>query len=668
MRKIATHAVLGLILCLCVLVSTRVEVAAQNSNPATQPALSKQDRALLLQALRLARQNRWLEVQTVLPLAKDPLVRDVVQWVYFTKGAGPADFSEVTSLIRRHPDWPKRGALTLRAEKAMPANLPDSSIVAWFKDYPPKTYDALNRYLDALQRQGRVAEVRKVAGEWWRGSQLTPEQQRRLYSEYGSMIGVQDHLIRLNKIMDDKAYANARGIASVLGRGYPALVEARIALQQDDPRVNALVSAVPSNLQRDPGLMLERLRWRRKKDMDVAAIEMLHSMPAGASNVDAWWNERQILARRLMDRRQYQSAYLLVAKHGLKEGASYAEAEFLAGWLALTFTKQPWKAFEHFERLYNTTATPISRARGAYWAGRASDALGHSEVARPWYQVGAQNQTTFYGQLAAGRLSSDYKPPRQSTPARTVQGENRFNSLAMTQAARALNEAGFRQETTDFLNALSDSVTKAEEFLYVAELSRDLDHLHNAVRIAKKGITRGVVLMDHAFPTILQRMKGQTTEWALIHALIRQESQFDYAATSPVGARGLMQLMPATAAETSKKLGIPFNANALTANPDYNIRLGSYYIQKLIERYDGSYPLALAAYNAGGGRVNRWLKENGDPRRGEIDIVDWIEMIPYSETRNYVQRVMEGLAIYRMKLRNVQDSYNGPTRWGVQPR
>ncbi len=624
--------------------------------------MSARDQALTRQALWAAAHGRWNEGKQAIALTKNVLPGRLFFWLYYTRGMGPVDFRHVMALIRECPDWPKQGMLRTVAEKAMPLDLPDQAVVAWYRDYPPKTFDAEMRYLGALQRQGNTPALDEAAGNWWRAATMTPDQQARFYNTYARHLKVRDHLARMDGQLRGGAETNARIIAQTLGHGYPALVLARIALAEDAPNADSLVAAVPGPLQRDPGLLYERVKWRRIHNYDLGAIEMLHNMPPAETvpNLSDWWTERQIIARRLMSRGDYRSAYYLVSDHIDKEGSAFAQAEFLAGWLALIYLKEPWKAFQHFEALYKSSDTSTGKSRAAYWAGRASDALGHPEVGRRWYQAAARSQTAFYGQLAIGRLANEYKPPQQLPPRRSVAGQNRFNKLEMVQAARLLNQAGFRQETTDFLNALSDEVTTPEEYLYVAELSRDLDHLQNAVRIARKGLNKGIFLMDSAFPTILKRMRGIDIEWALVHGIIRQESAFDFSAVSSAGARGMMQVMPGTAADVARKLGIPFRPDALTADPNYNIRIGSAYMKHLLDIYDGSYPLAVAAYNAGPARVSGWVRDTGDPRTGQIDNIDWIEQIPIAETRNYVQRVLEAVYIYRIKLRDVQKSYNAP--------
>lgn len=624
--------------------------------------MSAGDRTLTHQALQAVKRRDWKRAETLIAQTRDPLAAKVYYWLYYTEdGTRPAQFNRVSAFIRQNPAWPQQGKLKLTAEKAMPADLPAADVIRWFDEYDPLTPEAMERYLAALLADNQTEKAGRELRAWWKNAKLESVQQNNFLARYGRVLDRQSHVNRFGALLEKRQYTNARAIARHLGKGYPALAEARIALAEGKGGVDSVLASVPPHLQNDPGLMLERLRWRRRNGKDFAALEILHNMPPvdTIANPEDWWEERHILARRFMEEKRYESAYLLVEAHGLKEGVPFAEAAFLAGWLALKVNK-PWRAFEHFESLYHKTTTPISRARGAYWAGRASEALKHPDIARQWYRTAARYQTTFYGQTAIGKLADEYKPPQQLPPEKTVAGQQKFETRDMVQAVRILNGAGFRDETNLFLDALSDHVKTPEDYLLVANLAVDLGHNHNAVRIAKRGLQKGILLMEQAYPTMLTRMKKVEIEWALVHALIRQESAFDQMALSSAGARGLMQLMPATAQGVAKSYKISHKSDWLTSNPDHNIRLGSLYMKQMLGRFDGSYPLALAAYNAGPGRVDKWMKQFGDPRKGNVDMLDWIEQIPIAETRNYVQRVLEGVYVYRMKLGDVQKSFNAP--------
>ncbi len=608
--------------------------------------------------------GQWRNAETLASRARDPLVAKLFYWYAYKEEHGKPAFQRIAGFIRQNPDWPHQARLRLSAERALlrERGIADSDITGWFSEHAPQTADGMYAYLAALQRTNRMDALRDTLGGWWRTTLMSPDDQKRFLQSYGSHIDRETHHVRMDHLLFRQHYTNARSLAALLGDGYPALVQARIAVAEGQQGVDAAIANVPAHLSRDPGLLYERLKWRRVNNRDFGAMEILHAPPPAemVTNLPDWWRERHIIARRLIQEGKFEDAYMLVSRHQQKEGFPFAQAEFLAGFLALKIEK-PWRAFEHFEALYHRTSSPISRSRGAYWAGRASEDLGHAGIADQWYRAAARHQITYYGQLAMARLDAAQTPPEQFIPRRTIEAKIALNANEMVQAVRLLHAAGMRRDTTAFLNALSRQIDTPDEYYALAELATSLDHHHNAIQVAKAGLQKNIMLVDHAYPTILSRLRGiDRVEWALVHALIRQESEFDFAARSHAGASGLMQLMPATAAETARKLGIAHQQSWLVDRPDHNIRLGAAYLEEMIRRYDGSYALALAAYNAGPGRADRWLREFGDPRKGEIDLVDWVELIPIYETRNYVQRVLESTYIYRLKLRDVQQYVGAP--------
>lgn len=632
-------------------------------------ALTKESRQMIVQGLQAAKQGRWTDAKRLISQSQDKSAIALYDWLNFTRPeTKTVDFDRISDFIRDNPDWPRQNTLKELAEKSMPATLSDKEVMDWFDDNGPQTAKGMARYVEALVNQGQSQIAEKRLNDWWPKASLNNEEQAFFMGRYAAMIDHSAHIARLNTVLFRKQYTNARALARMIGKGYPALAEARIGLAESRPGIDGLVRAVPAHLQDDPGFMLERLRWRRKNNMDFGAIEILQNMPPPSQipNIGEWWKERNIMARRLIDKKDYRTAYLVVSKHGMKEGADFAAAEFMAGWLALKFNKQADKAFGHFEALYNGTSTPISKSRGAYWAGKASEKLDRDDIAKQWYQTAARYQTAFYGQMAIGALSSDARPPQQVPPERTLGAESRFYNKNIVKAAKLLHQAGYWKETTEFLDAMASNIKDPEEYILIADLSESLEHYHNAVRIAKKGLEKNIMMVDHAFPTILPRMRTVQQEWALVHGVIRQESQFDPQAMSPVGARGYMQLMPATAREVARKKGIAHQTDWLITRPEHNIDLGDDYLGQLIDYYDGSYPLAIAAYNGGMGNVNKWIARFGDPRKGDIDMIDWIELIPFDETRNYVQRVMESTYIYRLKMKAIQRSVSTPLHVSLQ--
>jgi soluble lytic murein transglycosylase len=360
----------------------------------------------------------------------------------------------------------------------------------------------------------------------------------------------------------------------------------------------------------------------------------------------SWWDERQQVARRLLLAGNPDLAYRLVEQHGPSDSAAYCDAEFLTGYIALRYRNDQAGAYEHFVHMLARTTTSFGRARAAYWAGRAAEAEGKVDLATKWYSAGAENMATFYGQLAAHQLGKDAPPHPVPEPRPDSATQAQFNSQELIRAALLFFAAGDRDHAGKFLLQLADQAKTALDFAMLASLAEAHGRVDLAIAVARRSIEAGLPLMMHGYP-VTSLPGGGSTEPSLLFAIVRQESAFSPDATSRVGARGLMQLMPATAANVAGKLQLPFSLERLTSDGVYNLQLGRSYIEGLIEDFGGSYPLAIAAYNAGPGRVKQWLHAFGDPRGRDIGMVDWIESIPFNETRIYVQRVLENLQVYR---------------------
>jgi soluble lytic murein transglycosylase len=470
---------------------------------------------------------------------------------------------------------------------------------------------------------------------------------------FAVQLRVQDHRSRLDRLLWEHQAAAARRMLALVDERHQALALARLALADDEPGIEAALQRVPNSLATDGGLQFERLHWRRRKDQDAAAIDILRAPPAQLGRPVAWWTERQIVIRRLIERQDPATAYQLAANHGMTGGPPLTEAEFLAGWLALHFLKQPAAAFEHFQRLYATAATPMSRARGAYWSGRAAEARGKAELARQWYAKAAQYPTMFYGQLGAEAVGGPHPITLPEQPVPSQAEVVAFNGRELVQVVRMLHEidpADGADRVGLFLRRQIRDAETTEDHVLLARLALEVHRPDLAIFSTKEAFqAEGLTLPELGYPSIaLHHTAG--VEPALLLSLIRQESTFNPTTVSSAGARGLMQLMPATARAVAAKLKVPFAEPQLTGDPDTNILLGSAYLAALLDSYNGSYILAIAAYNAGGTRVREWLTKFGDPRTGAIDPLDWIESIPIGETRNYVQRLLEALQVYRLRL------------------
>ncbi|MBP2298549.1 lytic transglycosylase domain-containing protein [Azospirillum picis] len=610
-------------------------------------ALSPQDVAIYRDAFRLAGDERVAEALARAAQAQDPLPAKVVRWMALaTPGGGT--FDEIAAFIRDNPDWPNMAALRRQAEMAMP-DLPPAQVVEWFRQAPPLTNDGFVRYADALVATGSVDRATSLIRKQWTEGSFTADEEATFLSHYTPYLRQQDHKARIDRLLWAKQEGPVRRMLPFFDEAYDTLIEARIALDNDSTGAEAALSRVPPGLRDDPGLMFDQARSLRRRGDDAGALEIIARAGSDMGRPQSWWSERHLLARRAMERGDYNLAYRLVSANGMSEGSSFADAEFLSGFLALRFLDKPSEAFAHFHRLYRSVSAPISKARGAYWCGRAAEALGQTGPAGEWYAKAATYPTTFYGQLAFRHVSGGtvtLPAPPSVSPSESAA----FDRREVVRVARLLSEIGGNadEQATSFLRRISLDAKTAADYVLAARLATQLDRRDLAVAAAKDAAQNEIFLVEAGYP--LTDFRPAAPELALIHGIIRQESTFNPRIVSSAGARGLMQLMPTTAQLVAGKLGMKHTNARLTADPGYNVTLGSAYLAELIDRFNGSWVLAVAGYNAGPNRVRQWLQTYGDPRTEAIDVVDWIELIPISETRNYVQRVLEAVQVYRARL------------------
>jgi soluble lytic murein transglycosylase len=438
-----------------------------------------------------------------------------------------------------------------------------------------------------------------------------------------------------------------------VGADWRKLAEARIALREESPGVDAKLKAVPSVLSGNPGLAYERFIWRMRKDRYEEAATLIVDSSSSAETLgrpEDWAERRALLARRQLRDGDPRMAYQVAASHHLAGGSDYADLEFIAGFVALRHLGDAQAGLDHFRRLTAAVSTPISLARGAYWEGRALDQLGQTDAARAAFARAAQNHTAYYGLLAAERQGMPLDPEilgRQQYPDWQTAS---FADSSVLQAAILLQQAGDRALAKRFLLHLAEGLN-AQELGQLGDMALSLDEPHFAVLIGKQAAERGIILPRVYYPVTDLVPDGLAVSRALALSIARRESEFDPGVVSPAGARGLMQVMPETARMMATKLGKGFDRARLTSDPAYNAALGSEYLKQLLEEFGPSIALIASGYNAGPGRPRAWVEQFGDPRRDDVDVVDWVEMIPFSETRTYVMRVAESVVIYRAKLK-----------------
>lgn len=571
---------------------------------------------------------------------KNPLLRKVALGALMAQPDTPYDFAQISGFLSANPGWPDNKEIRQRAEEKLPAGLSPAQLGHWFNANPPMTLAGFDLMISAMRATGKAESARKLIRERWINGAFGNIEQGDFLKRYGGELTGKDHWRRLDKLLWNGTDGAAQRMLPLVGKNLAALAKARLAPTARN------IGRVPASLRHDPGLVLLEIKQARRNEANATAADLLRHQPNAAEQDDAWWDERNIIARRFLKAGQLSRAYQLASQHRLPPGAAMAEAEFLAGWIALRFLKQPEKAMRHFKALDAISNFPISKARAAYWLGRCQQAQGHADQARSWYAKAAVYPTTFYGQLAQAEIEKKsiltIRAPRIDAAERTA-----FTSREDIRIIRLLQQIGETRRAEAFMLAASARATTQLEFSLLAQLANDMERHDLAVRIGKRAVQRNILLDNEAYP-VPDYLLPERPEKALLLGLIRQESMFNPTITSPANAIGLTQLLPSTARGLARELGIGFSASRLT-DPAYNIRLGSRYLADRIDGFNGSVILAVASYNAGPARVRQWLESIGDPRDGR-DPVDWIEQIPIDETRNYVQRVLEATQIYRARL------------------
>lgn len=598
-----------------------------------------------LAAINAARAGDWTPAYAHAEQSHDKLALKIVRWLDYTRASPGGRFAEIASFIEQNADWPLQKVLRRRAEEGL-AGENDDTAADWLKHHPPISGAGKARAAEIAIDRGKVeAGVAALRAAWIEGD-FTPAAERALIARFATILRPEDHWQRLDRLLWDGQSDAARRLLPLVSADERKLVEARLALAGDAAKAGTLVAEVPEKLRSDPGLAFEEARWWRKKNNYDNAARLLLAHADNPRHPAAWWSERLLVARRLLVAGNIDVAERLVQQPERGGDHLDAEAEFLSGYIALRHRKDPGQAFDDFAHMLAHVASPYAKARAAYWGGRAAAAAGKLDLATKWYAAGAENYATFYGQLAAHQLGKDAPPQPVPEPRPDAAARAKFDAEELVRVVQLFLAAGDHGHARTFLNCLADQAKTPLDFAMLASLAESHGRIDMAIGMARRAIDAGMPLMVHGYP-ITALPGGGITEHPLLLAIVRQESAFATDAMSRVGARGLMQLMPATAAGIAGKLQLPFSLPRLTTDGQYNITLGRSYVENLLDDFGGSYTLAIAAYNAGPGRVRQWLHEFGDPRGADLSTVDWIEMIPFAETRAYVQRVLENLQIYR---------------------
>ncbi len=585
---------------------------------------------------------------------KDPLARKILKWSRLIQPDPNASFDEISKFMAENPDWPAPKELQRRAEEAMSPETPADVVLDWFKGLEPLSGDGKARLGEALLAVDRRDQGKSVIRDAWINGNFTKRRERAFYKRHRRLLTVKDHRKRLARLQWQGRYWPARRMLWKVKPEYRALGVARLFLRHRRGNVDKAIAKVPDRFKKDPGLVYERLRWRRRYGKYDSAKEILDNPPDDLVNPERWWIERSAIARRTLIKGNASEAYRLARTHGQKTGAAYAEAEWLAGWIALRFLDDPETAKGHFMSMHYAVKYPVSQARGAYWTARAMEAMGDQTLAEDWHRLAADHPMTYYGQLSTARLrpggSLELPPP----PDPSDEDKRTFNAHELTKAVRMLAAIGENDRLKPFILRLDELAKTPGWRLLSAEEAVARGRSDLSVTVSKRAARQGLKLAETAFPLLtlppLPAKSNPGVEVPLVLAVVRQESAFYVKAKSHANAQGLMQLLPRTAFKVAKRLRVPFHRRRLITDGDYNLTLGQAYLRELVDEFKGSYVLALVAYNAGPGRARQWLRKNGDLRSSAVDSIDWVEKIPFRETRNYVQRVLENLQVYRSRL------------------
>ena len=599
----------------------------------------------LADALTAVAQRDYVLARDLARSVRDPVAVDIVDWHRLRAGEG--SWAEYRDFLARNADWPGLPLMKKAAEGAMPSGLPAAEVRAFFAGTGPQTGRGTTLLAAALEGDARGVALRRT----WAEIVMGAEDRQAFVSRHVADLRPATPKRLENLLWAGQATA-AADLLSVVPAGEAAVARARIGLQQGAKGVDALIEAVPVSHAGDPGLAWDRFRWRLRKGRWDDAAELLAERSTSAAALgrpEAWANQRRSVARDMMRDGKPRLAYRLASQHFLTEGSDYADLEWLSGYIALTYMKDPVRALRHFEAFRRSVSTPISYGRAGYWLGRAYEAQGDGQKAREAFGFGAAWQTSFYGQLAAERVLVPADPSLARWGGLPDWNARPFARSGVVKAARLLMAAGNEGLATRFLLHAQESLGP-EDSAALARLAVDMDLMRVAVIVGKRLASDGVIYPEAYYPVtdLAKQVRGIPPELAM--AIARQESELNPRAQSGAGARGLMQLMPGTARKMSARLELKYDAGRLLSDPAYNARLGAAYLEDMLERYDGALILAAAAYNAGPARVDEWLGRFGDPRRPGVDPVDWIEHIPFRETRNYVMRVMESLHVYRSRI------------------
>jgi len=585
------------------------------------------------------------------------LDRHILTWAIAVSGQKGISSTEIAAAAQELQGWPGLAKLRTYSERALYDENPDpTAVLAAFGQTAPETTSGAMILSRALVATGKQSQAAKYIRKVWRGETLDKPTEDKILAEFSGLLTTRDHKARMDYLMYRNRAAQAKRFGD-MGQAQ-SLYKAWAAVMSKAPNAGGLLAAVEKQWKGDAGYLFARIEYLRKQDNYTEAAKLLQQMPRNRDelvNAGEWWNEQRIVSRGLVDQGEFKAAFAIVANYAATTPTDIAEAEFHAGWYALRGLQDPAVAQAHFRKILDFSNGPISVSRAWYWIGRSAEAGGPGKASE-FYAKAASYPTTFYGQLASDKLGR--KTLNVAYPSPSQADRQRYLGREAVQAIARLDAAGHGWRAKDLYLALAEQLQSPGELAVLsAQAERSGDH-HLSLQVGKIAYSRGVDVASLAFPlgVIPTNANISGSGKALAYAIARQESAFDPAAVSAADARGLLQILPGTAKAVAKRHNIAYSKDRLTADAGYNATLGAHYLGEQIDAFGGSYIMTFIAYNAGPKRVPEWIGRYGDPRGQSIDaIVDWIERIPFPETRNYVQRVMENYEVYKARLGQPSD-------------
>ena len=621
-------------------------------------SLNANEEKIFKLSLKSGDQKKWARSLKGIEKIKDDVARKIIIWRWLIAHDGVASKKNLEEFYETSKSWPRINKIKAKIEIKKFTN-DIKTTLEWFNENPPITPIAKIKLSEILIKNNFIEEGSWLLKEAWVNDSFSYSEEKYILKNYKNIITSLENTKRLDNLIWKRQWSSANRQLKRVPIDIKQFSIAKIKLSRRRGNVDKAVKNVPKNLINQESLIYERVKWRRKARLEESSLELLLSYNGEYSYSKKWWREINYHTRKQLSYKNYKVATNILKQYNVSSKSYLSEAQWLAGWLSLTFNRDPKSAYKYFSNMFLEVKTPISKARASYWAGRASEKLGHKEDLQIWYERAAAFPATFYGQLALKKLDKKLFLPSQNIEI----NQNEFKKFKKDELVRALIlllQVEEKKLSRIFAMQLVAQAKNTKDILMLSKILNDFNKISLSIFVGKRAIYKNIYIPSLNFPmpkSELMNLIKKNTEIPLpvTLAITRQESAFDVKAKSRAGARGLMQLMPRTARITAKKNNYKYKRVYLTSMPAYNVKIGSFYFEEMLNKFNGSYVLALAAYNAGPSRVNRWLKIYGDPRKNEIDPVTWMELIPISETRNYVQRVIEGIYMYRLLVKNEKD-------------